>query len=133
MNKQKRRHFHAKTTSAKLYFYIGVGSRALFIDKAHTVLGNWAYSRYFFLHAAYSALRHFLGHTLNCLLLMSTKNDTFFLKNVIFYIFYSFFDLGFKHRNKSKVLLGFFEHPLAGYSTLKMHGMKHSATVFLIL
>ena len=38
-NKQKRQHFHAKTTSAKLYIYIGVGSRDLFIDEAHTVLG----------------------------------------------------------------------------------------------
>ena len=38
-HKQKRRHFHAKTTSAKLYIYIGVGSRNLFIDEAHTALG----------------------------------------------------------------------------------------------
>ena len=37
-SKRKRRHFHAKTTSAKLYIYIGVGSRDLFIDRAHTVL-----------------------------------------------------------------------------------------------
>ena len=37
-HKQKRRHFHAKTTSAKLYYYIGVRSRDLFIDEAHTVL-----------------------------------------------------------------------------------------------
>ena len=39
MNKQERRHFHAKTTSAKLYFYIGVGSRDLFISEAHPALG----------------------------------------------------------------------------------------------
>ena len=38
MHKEKRRHFHAKTTSAKLNIYIEVGSRDLFIDKAHTVL-----------------------------------------------------------------------------------------------
>merc|ERR1719312_206220 len=38
-NKQKRGHFHAKTTSAKLYIYIGVGSRDLIIDEAHTALG----------------------------------------------------------------------------------------------
>ena len=38
-NKQKRRHFHAKTTSAKLYIHIGVGSRDLFIDEAHKALG----------------------------------------------------------------------------------------------
>ena len=31
VNKQKRRHLHAKTSSAKLYIYIGVGSRDLFI------------------------------------------------------------------------------------------------------
>ena len=36
-NKQKRLHFNAKTTSAKLYIYIGVGS--LFIDEAHMALG----------------------------------------------------------------------------------------------
>ena len=35
---KKRQHFHAKT-SAKLYIYIGVGSRDLFIDEAHTALG----------------------------------------------------------------------------------------------
>ena len=33
--------FHAKTTSAKLYIYIGEGSRDLFIDKAHTELGTF--------------------------------------------------------------------------------------------
>ena len=36
---QKRQHFYAKTTSAKLYIYIGVGSRDLFIDEGHTALG----------------------------------------------------------------------------------------------
>ena len=35
----ERRHFHAKTTCAKLYIYIGVGSRDLFIDEAHMALG----------------------------------------------------------------------------------------------
>ena len=40
MHKQtERQHFHAETTSAKLYIYIGVRSRDLFIDKAHTALG----------------------------------------------------------------------------------------------
>ena len=38
-NKQKRRVFHAKMTSAKLYIYIGVGSRDLFINEAHMALG----------------------------------------------------------------------------------------------
>ena len=36
--KENRRHFHAKTTSAKLNIYIEVGSRDLFIDEAHTAL-----------------------------------------------------------------------------------------------
>ena len=44
-------------TSAKLYIYIGVGSRDLFIDEAHTELGIFLV---FSLHAAYSALRLFL-------------------------------------------------------------------------
>ena len=39
VNKQKRQHFYAKMTSAKLYIYIGVGSRDLFIDETHTALG----------------------------------------------------------------------------------------------
>ena len=38
----------------KLYIYIGVWSRDLFIAEAHTALGI-----FFSLHAAYSALRHF--------------------------------------------------------------------------
>ena len=38
-NKQKRRHFHAKTTSPNVYINIGVGSRDLIIDEAHTALG----------------------------------------------------------------------------------------------
>ena len=37
-HKQKRRHFHAKTTSAKLYIFNGLGARDLYIDEAHTVL-----------------------------------------------------------------------------------------------
>ena len=43
--KQKRRHFHAKMTSAKLYIYIGVGQGTCLLTK-HT--RRWAYSRYFF-------------------------------------------------------------------------------------
>ena len=42
VHNQKRRHFHTKTTSAKPYIYIGVGSRDLLTK--HT--GRWAY--YFF-------------------------------------------------------------------------------------
>ena len=38
MSKQKRRHFHAKTTIAKLYIYIGVEARDLYIDEAYTAL-----------------------------------------------------------------------------------------------
>ena len=37
-HKQKRRHFHAKTTSAKLYIHNGVGERDFYIDEAHTEL-----------------------------------------------------------------------------------------------
>ena len=32
---QKRRHFHEKATSAKLYIYIVVGARDMYIDEAH--------------------------------------------------------------------------------------------------
>ena len=35
----EKRHSYAKTTNAKLYIYIGVGSRDLFIDEAHMTLG----------------------------------------------------------------------------------------------
>ena len=42
--KKKEQHFHAKTTSAKHYIYIGVGSRDLFIDEAHTALGMFPVS-----------------------------------------------------------------------------------------
>ena len=58
-HKQKRLHFHAKTTSAKLYIYIGVGQGNCSLTK-HTQ--RWAYSWYFSLHVAYSALLHFLWH-----------------------------------------------------------------------
>ena len=37
-HKQKRRHFHAKTTSAKLYICNGEGARDLYIDETHTAL-----------------------------------------------------------------------------------------------
>ena len=35
---------NAKTTSAKLYIYIGVGSRDLCIDKAHTALDIFCFA-----------------------------------------------------------------------------------------
>ena len=38
MHIQKRQHFYAQTTSAKLYVCIGVEARDLYIDKAHTAL-----------------------------------------------------------------------------------------------
>ena len=43
--------FHAKTPSAELYIYIGVGSRDLFIDEATKHTRRWTYFalRYFFL------------------------------------------------------------------------------------
>ena len=46
-NRQKRGHFYAKTTSAKLYIYIGVGSRDLFIEKAHTALDIFRFAVFF--------------------------------------------------------------------------------------
>ena len=47
MPKQKRRHFHAKTTIAKLYIYIGVEAKDLYIDKAHTVLDIFRFAAIF--------------------------------------------------------------------------------------
>ena len=38
-HKQKRRHFHAKTTGAKLYIYIGVGAMDLYIDEPNIMFG----------------------------------------------------------------------------------------------
>ena len=46
-HKQKRQHFHAKTTSAKLYLYIGVGVRDLYIDEAHTALDIFRFAAFF--------------------------------------------------------------------------------------
>ena len=45
--KQKRRHFHTKTTSAKLYMYIGVGPRDLYIDEAHMALDIFCFAAFF--------------------------------------------------------------------------------------
>ena len=45
-HKQKR-NFHAKTTSAKLYIYIGVGAMDLYIDKAHTALDIFHFAAFF--------------------------------------------------------------------------------------
>ena len=46
-HRQKKRHFHAKTTSAKLYIYIGVGPRDLFIDIAHMALDQFRFAVFF--------------------------------------------------------------------------------------
>ena len=35
--------FHSKTTSAKLYIYIAVGARDLYINKAHTALDIFSF------------------------------------------------------------------------------------------
>ena len=43
-HKQKRQHFHAKTTSAKLYIYNEVGARDLYIDEAHTALDIFCFA-----------------------------------------------------------------------------------------
>ena len=45
--KQKRRHFYAKTTSAKLYIYIEVRARDLYIDEAHTALDIFRFAAFF--------------------------------------------------------------------------------------
>ena len=46
-HKQKRRHFHTKTTSSKLYIHIGVGATDLHIDKAHTALDIFHFAAFF--------------------------------------------------------------------------------------
>ena len=46
--KQKRRHFYAKTTNAKLYIYIGVGARDLYINEAHTALDIFRFAAFFY-------------------------------------------------------------------------------------
>ena len=46
-HKLKRRHFHAKTTRAKLYIYDGVGLRDLFIDEAHMALDTFRFVVFF--------------------------------------------------------------------------------------
>ena len=39
--------FHAKTTNAKLYIYIGVGVRDLYIDEAHMALDIFRFAVFF--------------------------------------------------------------------------------------
>ena len=43
----ERLHFHAKTTSAKLYIYNGEGARDLYIDEAHTALDIFRFAAFF--------------------------------------------------------------------------------------
>ena len=38
--------FHAKTTSAKLYLYNGLGARDLYIDEAHTALDIFRFAAF---------------------------------------------------------------------------------------
>ena len=45
--KQKIRHFHAKTTSAKLYIYNGVVARDLYIAEARTALDIFRFAAFF--------------------------------------------------------------------------------------
>ena len=47
-DQQKRQYFHSKATGAKLYIYIGVGPRDLYIDKAHTALDIFRFAVFFF-------------------------------------------------------------------------------------
>ena len=42
---------HAKMTSAKLYIYIGVGARDMYIDEAHMALDTFSFTEFFFLRA----------------------------------------------------------------------------------
>ena len=42
----ERQHFHAKTTSAKLYIYNGVGARDLYIDETHTALDIFRFAAF---------------------------------------------------------------------------------------
>ena len=44
--KQKRRHFHAKTTIAKLYIYVGVEARDLYIDEGHMALDIFRFAAF---------------------------------------------------------------------------------------
>ena len=44
--------FSCKDDQGKFYMYIGVGSRDLFIDKAHMALDIFRFAVVFFLHAA---------------------------------------------------------------------------------
>ena len=39
--------FYAKTTNAKLYIYIGVGARDLYIDEAHIALDIFCFAAFF--------------------------------------------------------------------------------------
>ena len=39
--------FYAKTTSAKLYIYIGLGARDMFIDEAHMALDIFRFAVFF--------------------------------------------------------------------------------------
>ena len=46
-HEQKRRHFHAKMTSAKLYIYIGLGARDMYIHEADTALDIFRFAVFF--------------------------------------------------------------------------------------
>ena len=47
-HKHKIRRFHTKTSSAKLYIYIGVGARGLYIDEAHMALDIFRFAVFFY-------------------------------------------------------------------------------------
>ena len=64
MHKQKRRHFHAKMTSVKLYIYIGVGEGTCSLTK-HT--RRWAYSQYLFPACCLLRFAAFFGSVWPCL------------------------------------------------------------------
>ena len=85
-HKQKRRHFHAKTTSAKLYYYIGVRSMDLFIDEAHTVLDIFpacCLVRFaaFFMCKTYMSNFHFYSKYCICFLVLRYGTNNIYYKH----------------------------------------------------
>ena len=66
VHKQKKKHFHAKMTSAKLYIYIGVWARDLYIDEARMALDMFRFAAFFILYNLKPYLNGFiLCHDLN--------------------------------------------------------------------
>ena len=75
VHKQKKRHFHAKATSAKLYIYNGVGARDLYIDEAHKALDIFRFAAFFLFEHSYPPMR-----------IVGFKEKAFSLGNMIMYL-----------------------------------------------